>query len=98
MWHNPNKAKDGNLARDIPLNRENVKKEFPQDSEHVAQKENVVENFSSTQVKKTCKEEYKQSSNTSCSTDEIGISIDESRTVRFRNNLFVVSNYLHNVM
>ncbi|XP_078383066.1 uncharacterized protein LOC144665664 isoform X1 [Oculina patagonica] len=88
VWHNPNKTRNGNLARDIPLNRENVKKEFPQDSEHVAQKENVVENFSSTQVKKTCKEEYKPS-NTPCSTDEIGISIDDSRTVRFRNNLFV---------
>ena len=54
------------------------------------QKESLSENFSTTQVKQAFREDQKPS-NPSCSTDEIGIGIDESRAVRFRNNLFVVS-------
>ena len=54
------------------------------------QKERLSENFSTTQVKQAFREDQKPS-NPSFSTDEIGIGIDESRAVRFRNNLFVVS-------
>ena len=90
MRYNSNKCGDDRLGKELTSNRENIKKEFTHNIEHHAQKENLSENFSTTQVKQAFREDQKPS-NTSCSTDEIGIGIDESRAVRFRNNLFVVS-------
>ena len=92
LGQNPNNTSDCRLATKLAVNRENVKKELTHGIEHVAQKKNLVETFSTIQGKQSCKEENKPSS-TSCSTDEIGIGINESRTVRFRNNLFVVSKF-----
>ena len=91
MRHNHNNASDGRLAKDLALKRGNVKKEITQDNERVAQDENLVENVSTTHVKQACKEECESSNTSWTGTDEIDIGIDESRTVRFRNNLFVVS-------
>lgn len=87
MWYNSNKSGDD---KELTSNRENIKKEFTHTTEQVAKNENLVENFNITQVKQAFREDQKPS-NTSCGTDEIGIGIDESRAVRFRNNLFVVS-------
>ena len=92
MWYNSNKCGDDRLSKELPStrSRENIKKEFTHNIEHFAQKENLSERVVTTQVKQAFREDQKPS-NTSCSTDEIGIDIDESRAVRFRNNLFVVS-------
>lgn len=83
MWYNSNKSGDD---KELTSNRENIKKEFTHTTEQVAKNENLVENFNITQVKQAFREDQKP-----CGTDEIGIGIDESRAVRFRNNLFVVS-------
>ena len=95
MWYNSNKCGEDRLGKELTSNRENIEKEVTHDIEPLAQKETLPENFSSTQVKQAFKDDPKPS-NTSCSSsaDEIGIGIDESRAVRFRNNLFVVSMYL----
>lgn len=90
MWYNSNKCGDERRGKDLTSNRENIEKEVTHDIEHLAQKETLPENFSSTQVKQAFRDDL-QPSNTSCNVDEIGIGIDESRAVRFRNNLFVVS-------
>ena len=90
MWYNSNKCGDDRRSKELPSNRENsIKKEFTNNIEVLVQKESLSENISATQVKQAFREDQKPS-NTSCSTDEIGIGIDESRAVRFRNNLFVV--------
>ena len=86
MWYNSNDTS----SKELSSNRENIKKEFTNNVEQVVQKESLSENVSTTQVKQAFREDQKPS-NPSCSTDEIGISIDESLAVRFRNNLFVVS-------
>lgn len=92
--YNPNNGNDDRFAKKTTSScREEVKKEFTQESKHVAQRENLVENVSTIQIQQAYKEE--RPSNTSSSTDEIDSAIDESRTVRFRNNLFVVSIYSH---
>lgn len=85
MWYNSNKCGDDRLGKELTSNRENIEKEVTHDIEHLAQKENLPENFSSTQVKQDFRDDPKPSE------IEIGIGIDESRAVRFRNNLFVVS-------
>lgn len=92
MWYTSNKCGDDRLGKELTSNRENIEKEVTHDIEHLAQKETLPEHFSSTQVKQAFKDDPKPS-NTSCnsSAEEIGIGIDESRAVRFRNNFFVVS-------
>lgn len=86
VWYNSNDTS----SKEFPSNRENIKKEFTNKVEHFVQKESLSENVSTSQIKQVFRKDRKPS-NPSCSTDEIGISIDESRAVRFRNNLFVVS-------
>ena len=86
VWYNSNDTS----SKEFPSNRENIKKEFTNKVEHFVQKESLSENVSTSQIKQVFRKDQKRS-NPSCSTDEIGISIDESRAVRFRNNLFVVS-------
>jgi len=90
VWYNSNKCGNGRLSKELPYNRENMQKEFTHSIEQIAQKENLLERVITTQEKQAFREDQK-TSNTSCSTSEIGIGIDESRAVRFRNNLFVVS-------
>jgi len=83
VWYNSNKCGDDGLSKELPSIRENIKKEFTHNIEH-------LENVRTTQAKQAFREDQKPS-NTSCNADEIGIGVDESRVVRFRNNLFVVS-------
>ena len=72
-------------AKEITSNRENVKDIKPAVTQN--------ESFGAVGThRQDCKDEHKPSNTyESSSTDDVSIGIDESRSVRFRNNLFVVS-------